>query len=137
MVYNDYLIPRPPELNPYPFTATLPAGTPGEHVQLFKIKPGAALDPAAASPFQYAVEVEAMFAGAGEDPDRIVTAFACVSAEVRRVVGYHTHREQTTAHWDGAALVVSIVRPDALGRVYTGFLVNKRLSHSTIITMLA
>jgi hypothetical protein len=136
-VYNDYLPPPPEQPNPYPFTATLPAGTPGEHVPLFKVTPGGLLDPAAARPFQYTVEVEAMFAGAGEDPDRLVTAFAVVGAEVSRVAGYHTHREQTTAHWDGAALVVSIVRPDALARTYTGFLVSKRLSHGTSIAMLA
>ncbi len=53
------------------------------------------------------------------------------------MAGYITHRELTAAHWDGAALVVSIVRPDAVTRTYTGLLTSKRLSHGTPITMLA
>ena len=149
-VYNDYVPPPPPEPNPYPFKATLPAGAQGEHVPLFKVTQGAALD-LPARPFQYAVEVDAMFAGPGEDPERLVTAFACacgtptpgvVGAQplhglVSRVAGYHTHRELATAHWDGTALVVSIVRPDTVARVYTGFITSKRMTHATSLAMLA
>ena len=135
-VYNSYVPPPPPEPNPYPFTATLPAGTPGEHVPLFKVTPGAARDQPA-RPFQYAVMVEAMFAGDGEDPERLVTAFGCVGSDVSRVAVYHTRREMTAAHWDGTGLVVSIVRGDSLGRTYTGFLTSERLTHDTTIAMLA
>ena len=135
-VYNDYVPPPPPEPNPYPFKATLPAGAQGEHVPLFKVTQGAALD-LTARPFQYAVELEAMFAGSGEDPERLVTAFACAGGVVNRVAGYHTHRELATAHWDGTALSISIVRPDTVARVYTGFITSKRLTHATSITMLS
>ena len=54
--------------------------------------------------------VEAMFAGDGEDPERLVTAFGVADGEVSRIAGYHTRREMTAAHWDGTVLVVSIVR---------------------------
>ena len=134
-VYNSYVPPPPPEPNPYPFTASLPAGTPGEHVPLFKVTPGAARAPA--RPFQYAVMVEAMFAGDGEDPERLVTAFGVADGEVSRIAGYHTRREMTAAHWDGSSLVVSIVRSDGLARNFTGFLTSERLTHGTTITMLA
>ena len=135
-VYNSYVPPPTPEPNPYPFTATLPAGIQGEHVPLFKVVVGAARD-LPARPFQYAVMIEAMFAGAGEDPERLVTAFGCVGTEVSRIAGYHIRREMTAAHWDGTGLVVSIVRPDGLARTYTGFLTSERLTHGTTIAMLA
>ena len=135
-VYNSYVPPPPPEPNPYPFAVTLPAGTPGEHVPLFKVTPGAARD-LLARPFQYAVMVEAMFAGDGEDPERLVTAFGVADGEVSRIAGYHTRREMTAAHWDGTALVVSIVRGDGLARNFTGFLTSERLTHDTTIAMLA
>jgi hypothetical protein len=135
-IYNSYVAPPPPEPNPFPFAAALPAGTPGEHVPLFKVTPGVARD-IPARPFQYAVMVEAMFAGAGENPERIVTAFGYADGEVSRIAGYHIRREMTAAHWDGTALVVSIVRGDGLARTYTGFLTSERLTHGTIIAMLA
>jgi len=135
-VYNSYVPPPPPEPNPYPFAATLPAGAPGEHVPLFKVTPGTARDQPA-RPFQYAVMVEVMFAGAGEDPERLATAFGCADGEVSRIAGYHPRREMTAAHWDGSGLVVSIVRADSLGRTYTGFLTSERLTHGTTIAMLA
>ena len=135
-VYNSYVPPPPPEPNPYPFAATLPAGTPGEHVPLFKVTPGAARD-LLARPFQFAVIVEAMFAGDGEDPERLVTAFGVADGEVSRIAGYHTRREMTAAHWDCTALVVSTVRSDGLARNFTGFLTSERLTHGTTITMLA
>ena len=78
-----------------------------------------------------------MFAGSGEDPERLLTAYACAGGVVSRVAGYHTHRELATAHWDGTALVVSIIRPDAVARTYTGFITSKRMIHDTSITMLA
>ena len=134
-VYNSYVPPPPEQPNPFPFSATLPAGTQGEHVPLFKVVVGAAQGPAA-RPFQYAVMVEAMFAGAGEDPERLVTAFGCVGSEVSRIAGYNTHRELAAAHWNGTALVVSIVRGDGLARTYTGFLTSERLTHGTTIAML-
>ena len=134
-VYNNYVPPPPEQPNPFPFSATLPAGTQGEHVPLFRVTPGAALD-LAPRRFQYAVMIEAMFAGDGEDPERLVTAFACVGIDVTRVAGY-TRREMTAAHWDGTGLVVSIVRGDGLARTYTGFLTSERLTHGTTITMLA
>jgi hypothetical protein len=137
-VLNDYTIPPPPEPNPYPFSATIPQGAPGEHVPLFKVtaQAGADLD-LVARVFQYVVEIEAMFAGAGEDPERLVTAFGVYGTEVSRVAGYHNRRELTAAHWDGTGLVVSIVRDDAVSRTYTGFLTSRRLTHGTTITMLA
>ena len=135
-VYNNYTPPPPEQPNPFHFSATLPAGTQGDHVPLFKVIVGAALD-TPARPFQYAVLVEAMFAGAGEDPERLLTAFGCADGEVSRIAGYHTRREMTSAHWDGTGLVVSIVRPDSLGRTYTGFLTSERLTHGTTIAMLA
>ena len=135
-VYNSYVPPPPEQPNPIPFSATLPAGTQGEHVPLFKVIVGAARD-LAPRPFQYAVMVEAMFAGDGEDPERLTTAFGCVGTDVSRIAGYHTRREMTAAHWDGTGLVVSIVRPDGLARTYTGFLTSERLTHGTTIAMLA
>ena len=135
-VYNNYVPPPPEQPNPFPFSATLPAGTQGEHVPLFKVIVGAARD-LPARPFQYAVMVEAMFAGDGEDPERLTTAFGCVGTDVSRVAGYHTRREMTAAHWDGTGLVVSIVRADGLARTYTGFLTSERLTHATTIAMLA
>ena len=135
-VYNSYVPPPPPEPNPYPFAVTPPAGTPGEHVPLFKVTPGAARD-LLARPFQHALMLEAMFAGDGEDPERLVTAFGVADGEVSRIAGYHTRREMTAAHWDGTALVVSIVRGDGLARNFTGFLTSERLTHDTSITMLA
>jgi hypothetical protein len=77
-----------------------------------------------------------MFAGDGEDPERLVTAFGCVGSDVSRVAGYHTRREMTAAHWDGSGLVVSIVRGDSLARNFTGFITSERLTHDTTITML-
>ena len=135
-VYNSYVPPPPPEPNPYPFAATLPAGAPGEHVPLFKVTPGTARDQPA-HPFQYALMLEAMFAGDGENPERLVTAFGCVGEEVSRIAGYHTRREMTAAHWDGSSLVVSIVRGDGQGRTFTGFITSERLTHGTSIAMLA
>ena len=135
MVYKSFIPPPPPKPNPYSFTATIPAGAPGEQVAIIKCTPGAAFI-GLAPEFQYAIEVEAMFAGASEDPERLLTAFACAAGEVSRVAGYHTRREHLTTHWDGTTAIVSIVRFEGLGPSYTGFLTSKHLTHNTSRTML-
>ena len=146
MVYNTYAPPPPEQPNPFPFTLTLPAGTPGELVPVLKITRGEAFDPLAANnAFRYVVEINAVFASVDEQPDLLETSFIAAidptvlggaAVVVSRTPGYHTHKEISTAHWDGTGLVVSLLRAN-VSRKYTGFLTSKRLTHATTITLLA
>ena len=146
MVFNSYTAPPPEQPNPFPFSLTVPTGAAGELVPVLKITRGEAFDPLAANnAFRYVVEIEAVFAGDDERPDRLETSFIAAidntilggaAVVVSRTPGYHTHKEISTAHWDGTGLVVSLLRAD-VSRKYTGFLTSKRLTHATTITLLA
>ena len=147
MVFNSYTAPPPEQPNPFPFSLTVPTGTPGELVPVFKITRGEAFDSVngvSVNAFRYVVEIEAVFAGEDERPDRLETSFIAAidptvlggaAVVVSRTPGYHTHKEISTAHWDGTGLVVSLLRAD-VSRKYTGFLTSKRLTHATTITLL-
>ena len=147
MVFNSYTAPPPEQPNPFPFSLTVPTGTPGELVPVFKITRGEAFDPLAANnAFRYVVEINAVFAGVDERPDRLETSFIAAidptvavpaggaAIVVSRTPGYHTHKEYSTAGWDGTGLVVSLLRAGE-DRTYTGFITSKRLTHATTIAL--